>query len=281
MRLLALVIVGVLMLAGCQNGMENQPKYEPYEASTLFDNGMASRPLLPNTVARGQLRSNTHLYAGQQEGRQAEEFPFQVTEAVVLRGQERYNIYCTPCHGYSGQGDGIIVQRGLTPPPSLHEERLRGAPVGHLFNVITNGLGTMYSYGERIPPEDRWAIIAYIRALQLSQNATLADVPAEQQPVLEAMPTNTPLPPTATPIPAPTGLAPAAGVTPEAAPAAAPVTGTTAITATDAVTGSAGGVPTEQEPVTLSVTVTVEVPITGASALSVTVAVTEPTDVEE
>jgi hypothetical protein len=271
-----LLVLGVL-LAGCGNGMRDQPRYEPYEPSTFFENGMASRPLLPNTVARGQLRTNTHLYAGQQEGRQAEEFPFPVTDAVLARGQQRYNIYCTPCHGYSGYGDGIIVQRGLTPPPSLHEERLLAAPVGHLFGVITNGIGAMYSYGERIPPEDRWAIIAYIRALQLSQNATLDAVPAEQQTVLEALPTNTPAPATATPIPAPTGMAPAAGVTPVGTPAAEPITGTEEVTGTGIHTGPAG----QSTPVTMSVTVTVEVPITGPSTLSVTVELTDPMGLEE
>jgi mono/diheme cytochrome c family protein len=180
------LLLCVLVITGCSNGMEDQPKYEPYEASIFFSNGMSAQPVVPNTVARGQLRADSHLYAGQVEGRQAEEFPFAVTSEVLERGQERYNIYCTPCHGYAGYGDGIVVQRGFSPPPSLHEERLRMAPVGHIFGVITNGIGAMYSYGERITPEDRWAIIAYVRALQLSQNATMENVPADQQPGLEA-----------------------------------------------------------------------------------------------
>jgi mono/diheme cytochrome c family protein len=182
------LLLCVLVITGCNNGMEDQPKYEPFEASTFFDDGMSARPLVPHTVARGQLRADSHLYAGQVEGRQAEEFPFAITAEVMARGQERYNIYCTPCHGYAGYGDGIVVQRGFSPPPSLHDERLRMAPVGHFFGVITNGFGAMYSYADRIMPEDRWAIVAYVRALQLSQNATMEQVPADQQPALEATP---------------------------------------------------------------------------------------------
>jgi mono/diheme cytochrome c family protein len=126
------------------------------------------------------------LYAGLENGTQATDFPFPVTSDVLARGQERYDIYCTPCHGYAGYGDGVIVQRGLTPPPSFHSDRLRAAPVGHFFDVITNGFGVMYSYGDRVQPEDRWAIAAYIRALQLSQDATLDDVPPDVQPTLQA-----------------------------------------------------------------------------------------------
>ncbi|MCC6456969.1 MAG: cytochrome c [Caldilineaceae bacterium] len=180
------LLLCLLVLTGCNNGMEDQPKYEPFEASTFFDSGMSAQPLVANTVARGQLRADSHLYAGQVAGRPAEEFPFPVTAEIVARGQERYNIYCTPCHGYAGYGDGVIVQRGFSPPPSFHDERLRAATVGHFYSVITNGFGTMYSYADRITPEDRWAIIAYVRALQLSQNATMDDVPADEQPALEA-----------------------------------------------------------------------------------------------
>ena len=180
------VLFSVLVLAACSNGMDDQPRYEPYEASTFFDNGMSARPLLPNTVARGQLRADSHLYAGQVGGAPAAEFPFAVTSDVLARGQARYNIYCAPCHGDAGYGDGVIVQRGFTPPPSFHQERLRLLPEGHIFDVITNGIGAMYSYGDRIVPEDRWAIIAYVRALQLSQNATLEDVPAEMQTTLQS-----------------------------------------------------------------------------------------------
>lgn len=182
----AALLLCLLLVAGCQNGMEEQPKYEPYEASVFFENGMSSRPMIDTTVARGQLRADAHLYAGQSGDAAAVEFPFPITSEVVVRGQERYGIYCAPCHGVAGYGDGMIVQRGFSPPPSFHEQRLREVPVGYLFQVITNGVGAMYSYADRVPPEDRWAIVAYMRALQLSQNATMDVVPAEMQPALEA-----------------------------------------------------------------------------------------------
>jgi mono/diheme cytochrome c family protein len=180
------LLLCMMLLAACNNGMEEQPKYEPYEASTFFADGTSARPVVPNTVARGELQVDSHLYAGLENGTQATDFPFPVTSDVLARGQERYDIYCTPCHGYAGYGDGVIVQRGLTPPPSFHSDRLRAAPVGHFFDVITNGFGVMYSYGDRVQPEDRWAIAAYIRALQLSQDATLDDVPPDVQPTLQA-----------------------------------------------------------------------------------------------
>jgi mono/diheme cytochrome c family protein len=182
-----LVSMLLLLLAAC-NGMENQPKYEPLEASTFWENGMASRPVIDNTGARGQLQADSLLYAGQVDGAPATEYPFPVTSEVLERGQERYDIYCAPCHGYAGYGDGVVVARGLRPPPSFHADRLRAAPVGHFFDVMTNGFGTMYSYADRIAPEDRWAIVAYIQALQMSQNATVDDVPPEAQSALEATP---------------------------------------------------------------------------------------------
>lgn len=182
------LLLAMFLLAACSNGMENQPKYEPLEASNFFEDGMSARPIVANTIARGQLNADSLLYAGQVDGALATEFPFPVTAEVVARGQERYNIYCTPCHGYAGYGDGVVTTRGLTPPPSFHDDRLRNAPVGHIFDVITNGFGAMYSYGDRIAPEDRWAIIAYIQALQLSQNATIDDVPADLQDALENAP---------------------------------------------------------------------------------------------
>jgi len=182
--LLSLTLLAFLLVA-C-NGMEDQPKYEPLDPSSFFENGMSARSPVANTVARGQLQADSLLNDGQENGAPATEFPFPVTDEVLARGQERYNIFCTACHGYSGYGDGVVVGRGLTHPPSFHSERLRTAPVGHIFDVISHGFGAMYSYGDRIPVEDRWAIIAYVRALQLSQNATLEDVPPEVRPTLEA-----------------------------------------------------------------------------------------------
>lgn len=175
--------LGLLLLTGCgEQRMVGQAKYEVFEASTFFEDGRSARELVPNTVARGQARLDTHLYTGTENGAPATRYPFPVTPAVLKRGQERYAIYCTPCHGYDGYGQGIVVQRGLSPPPSLHEARLREAPPGYLFGVITNGIGAMYSYDYRVAPEDRWAIVAYLQALQLSQSATIDDVPtAERQ----------------------------------------------------------------------------------------------------
>lgn len=173
--------VALTVLAGCQQAMQDQPRYEPLEASPFFADGQASRPLVPDTVARGHLRTDAHLYAGLSGGTPADTLPFPVTYGLLARGQERFNIYCSPCHDRLGNGDGMIVRRGFTRPTSFHSDRLREAPVGHLFAVITHGFGAMPDYAAQISPVDRWAIIAYIRALQLSQHATLADVPAEER----------------------------------------------------------------------------------------------------
>lgn len=176
------VILGCCFFAlACQQQMAEQPKYKPLTGSTFFADGRASRPLVPGTVARGHLKTDTHLYLGVVDGQMAETFPFPVTRTVLERGQERYNIYCSPCHDRIGTGLGVVVQRGFQRPASFHIDRLREAPAGYFFTVITNGFGTMYDYAARINPEDRWAIIAYIRALQLSQRATLAEVPSEER----------------------------------------------------------------------------------------------------
>jgi len=175
------ILLCCLFLAACEQQMADQPKYEPLETSTLFADGRSSRPLIPGTVARGHLKTDEHLYTGQSGGALADTFPFLVTREILERGRERYNIFCAPCHDHVGNGRGMIVQRGFQPPPSFHIDRLREAPVGYFFTVITNGFGAMYDYAARIPPRDRWAIIAYIRALQLSQRTLLADVPAEER----------------------------------------------------------------------------------------------------
>lgn len=163
--------------AGCErNDMHNQPRHEPHEASAFFDDGQASRPLVTGTIARGQLTASDMRHGGLAPAGEepADVFPFEITRADLLRGQQRYNIYCSVCHGVDGDGKGMIVQRGFTPPPSLHEQRLKDAPAGHFFNVITSGWGAMYSYNDRVIPEDRWRIIAYIRTLQLSQSEAVA-----------------------------------------------------------------------------------------------------------
>ena len=176
----ALVVAG-LALAACRQDMHDAPRYEPLEKSTFFADGQSSRPLVVNTVARGQLRGDRHLFEGVLDGRPAETFPMAVTPAVLERGRDRFNVFCSPCHGRTGAGDGMIVQRGFRKPPSYHEDRLRAAPVGYFFDVMTRGFGAMQDYSSQLTVEDRWAVAAYVRALQLSQHATVDDVPAARR----------------------------------------------------------------------------------------------------
>jgi mono/diheme cytochrome c family protein len=179
-------IVASLAFAGCRQDMHDAPRYEPLEASAFFTDTSSARMPVANTVSRNPLAdSDELLYTGKINGQLANEFPMPVTVAVMQRGEERYNIFCAPCHGRTGEGNGMIPQRGYPAPPSYHIDRLRTAPVGHLYDVITRGYGVMYSYASRVEPEDRWAIAAYIRALQLSHNAKIADVPEQQRAQLE------------------------------------------------------------------------------------------------
>jgi mono/diheme cytochrome c family protein len=157
--------------------MHDQPKYIPLRESAFFADSRSARPLVEGTVARGQLRDDDLLYTGRVNGQDATVFPAPVTAATMARGRERFDVYCSPCHGRTGQGDGMVVLRGYRRPPSFHQDRLRSAPIGHFFDVITNGFGAMPDYASQVRTEDRWAIIAYVRALQLSEHATLADVP--------------------------------------------------------------------------------------------------------
>jgi hypothetical protein len=166
--------------------MHDQPRFEPLEPSDFFEDNRSARPYVRGTVARGGLRQDEHLYRGRVGGELADTIPFSVTRQTLERGRERFDIFCAPCHGRLGTGQGVIVQRGFRPPPSFHEDRLREMPVGHFFDVITNGFGTMKDYASRVPVEDRWAISAYIRALQFSQNANLDDVPSAERQRLEA-----------------------------------------------------------------------------------------------
>jgi len=171
------LVVGLLVVAGCRQDMHDQAKYKPYQPSQFFSDGRASRPLVADTVARGQLREDELLYTGKQDGQFAAVFPNPVTKATLARGRERYDIYCSPCHDKVGGGQGMIVQRGYRRPPSMHDERLRQQVPGYFYDVITNGFGVMPNYAQQIPVDDRWAIVAYLRALQLSQNGRVADVP--------------------------------------------------------------------------------------------------------
>jgi mono/diheme cytochrome c family protein len=182
------VALVAVVAAACRQDMHDAPRYEPFEASTFFSDGQSARPLVVGTVARGLLRDDDHLYTGKIQGVLAETFPMPVTEDVMARGQERFNVFCSVCHGRTGVGDGMIVQRGFRQPPSLHEARLRNAPVGYVFDVVTNGFGAMQDRAALVPVTDRWAIAAYVRALQASQSATEADVPAARRPELDAPP---------------------------------------------------------------------------------------------
>jgi len=177
LRALVLVLVP-LGVGGCRQQMAEQPRHDPLEASAFFRDGRAARPLVPGTVPRGHLREDEHLYTGKVGGKLVETFPFPVTKEILERGRERFNIYCSPCHDQLGTGEGMVVRRGYRQPPSYHTDRLRELPVGHFFDVMTNGFGAMPSYAVQIPVEDRWAIVAYIRALQLSQNAKAAELSA-------------------------------------------------------------------------------------------------------
>lgn len=186
LRRVAVAAVAVLALAGCRQDMHDQPKLEPYEASDMFADGQGSRPLVEGTVPRGFLQSDSLLYTGSVNGQLSGQFPFPVTREVLERGRDEYNAFCSPCHGRTGLGNGMIVQRGFRPPPSFHEERLRTVAVGHFFDVMTNGFGVMSDYRSQVRVEDRWAIAAYIRALQHSQRAPLSDVPEADRPKLDA-----------------------------------------------------------------------------------------------
>jgi len=168
--------------------MHNQPKYIPLRASEFFKNGSSARPLPEDTVARGTLQDDAAFYTGKDGNTVLDTLPFPVTKEVLDRGEQRFNIYCAPCHDRTGSGRGMIVQRGYRQPPSYHIDRLRQAPIGHFYDVMTNGFGAMPDYRAQIQPRDRWAIAAYVRALQLSQNAKEADVPQEDRGKLSQTP---------------------------------------------------------------------------------------------
>ena len=178
-----------LALLGCRQDMHDQPRLEPLEASPFFGDGMASRLPPAGTVARGQLREDAVLFTGMGPGgAPTAELPMRADRVVLRRGQERYDVFCSPCHGRAGDGAGMVARRGFKAPPSFHDQRLRDAPVGYYFDVMTRGFGVMPSYAAVVTPEDRWAIAAYIRALQLSQRAILAELPAADQQALRAVP---------------------------------------------------------------------------------------------
>jgi mono/diheme cytochrome c family protein len=173
-------------LVSCANQMDDQPKYEPLEVSEFFPDERSARTLVEHTIARDAFIEDQSIASGRSEdGDLVEDIPLEITMELLEEGRKNYDVYCSPCHGFDGFGEGMIVRRGFSAPPSFHAERLQQAPAGHFFEVITNGFGQMFSYAYRIPVRDRWAVVAYIRALQLSQNASPEDVPSEQLPQMQ------------------------------------------------------------------------------------------------
>ena len=178
-----LILIASLLLAtaACRQDMHNTPTAQPLRESLFSKDVSTSRVTVAGTVARGTLQDDAGFFTGKESGAASNALPFALTAQVLDRGEERFNIYCTPCHGLSGRGDGMIVRRGYRQPPSFHVDRLQSAPIGHFYDVMTNGFGAMPDYRAQIAPRDRWAIAAYVRALQLSQRATAADIPADER----------------------------------------------------------------------------------------------------
>jgi mono/diheme cytochrome c family protein len=184
----AVISLLLVTLAGCRQDMHDAPRYEVFEANNGFADGGASRAAPAGTVARGFLRDDEALYTGKVNGQLVDAVPFAITHDDLKRGQERFTIYCTPCHGQLGDGNGMVVQRGLRQAASYHQDRLRQERIGYFFDVATNGFGAMQGYAEQVPVRDRWLIVAYIRALQLSQYASVNDVPADRRGDLDGKP---------------------------------------------------------------------------------------------
>jgi len=179
------LIVLSLVLTGCMRDMQDQPRYESLEKSEFYPDRRASRTIPEGAISRGGLKHDDHLYKGKVGGQFVTTFPFEITSEVLARGRERYEISCSVCHGFSGNADGMVVQRGFSEPPTYHDERLREVAVGYLYHVITNGFGRMASFKDQLEANDRWAVVAYIRALQRSQNAAVSDVPHDKLRELE------------------------------------------------------------------------------------------------
>ena len=184
----AACLLAALAATGCRQDMHDAPRYEAYERSEFFGDGRSMRPQVAGTVARGQLREDSAMFAGKNGAAFVAANPIPVTLQLVHRGRQRYDIYCAPCHDRVGTGSGMIVERGFKAPPTLHQDRLRDVADGYLFETITEGFGVMPNYAQQIPIDDRWAIAAWIRVLQRSQNATLDDVPAAERTALERQP---------------------------------------------------------------------------------------------
>ena len=176
------LLIVIALTSACRLDMHVQPRQNPLSYSDFYSDHRSARPLVEGTVARGQLHEDTYFYTGKIGDNPGNVMPFAVTKEVLERGQERYNIYCAPCHSRVGDGNGFVPSRGFArKPPSFHIVRLQKAPLGYFFDVMSNGFGIMPDYASQIPTQDRWDIVAYIRALQLSQNAIMADVPPDQK----------------------------------------------------------------------------------------------------
>lgn len=186
MKTKLLLMGSVVFLAACRQDMHDQPKYRAYSYSSFWNDSRSMRPRVDNTIARGQLKIDSAVHRGRAGDQFVNEIPYKLTRDFVARGQQRYDIYCAPCHGGTGDGEGMVVQRGFKHPPTYHQDRLRNQPVGYIYDVITNGYGSMISYASRIPVQDRWAIVAYVRALQLSQNTNVSEVPEADRSKLDA-----------------------------------------------------------------------------------------------
>jgi mono/diheme cytochrome c family protein len=171
------VAVAVVFAAGCRQDMHDQPKYRPLRGSAFFADHRSARPLVPGTVARGMLRDESPVYTGKVSGQFTADLPVALDEALLRRGRLEFETYCAPCHGRVGRGDGMVVSRGFKAPTSFHVDRLRQMPIGYFFDVMTNGFGAMPDYASQVGVNDRWAIAAYVRVLQISQHATVDDVP--------------------------------------------------------------------------------------------------------
>jgi mono/diheme cytochrome c family protein len=183
---LALALGAALALAGCRQDMHDAPRYKPLAESDFFADGSSARPLPAGTVARGELREDKLLFTGRTaDGDIATELPMPVDRALLVRGRQRFDIFCAPCHGRLGDGGGMVVRRGFKRPASYHDPRLRLAPIGYFFDVMTNGFGVMPSYAAQVPAHDRWAIAAYIRVLQRSQNFDASQLSGEERARLE------------------------------------------------------------------------------------------------
>jgi mono/diheme cytochrome c family protein len=180
----ALVLLAAAVTA-CRQDMHDQPKYKPFRESEIFADKRSARPLVPGTVARGTLREDAAFYTGKVGNAFVTEIPVKVTAELLERGETQFQVFCSPCHGRTGRGDGMVVRRGFKKPSSYHVDRLRQVPIGYFYDVMTNGFGAMSDYAAQVPPPDRWAIAAYVRTLQYSQHAPAADVPEDEHAALD------------------------------------------------------------------------------------------------